>query len=404
MTTDKNIGVYLFDDQPDSWPAVQEAGMSCEAAMQPGPSGRMRYRAGSRIMAALGEFVWNEKVKEVTQPRFWYVVLASPDCSCSVTDTTYVVRFGQAGGGVLSYDERGLPALRLVMLLLYLVMAAGHMGAAYYMTDWRPMQLRWLTPPLLGEALAQLLLTIHWQLKASDGVGSPGAEIVARGVHEVGIILVWASLVATAGGAGVTRRHVLSTGDLKTLGGLLATLGVFVLDLVLVLWFLVDRDPSSTEYVFDSGLGVAVVVLQAFLGLWFLASLRWTWIASDVSDVRTWLLRLAGAGSLAFLLLPIVAIVAAAVPAYDRLTATEAASSSLYLVIMGLLVLLFQPILFAAPLEPLYRGDSILGLGVDEATFASSAEASLSLSALPSGDDAEALLAGGAYEPGEEQL
>jgi len=396
-TESSDLVIYLFDDQLSSWPAVQAEDMTCEAASKQSPDGAARYRASVNVAQGASGFSWSESIEDKLRPRFWYAVLASRTCQSLVSASDYAFEFRQADGSQLSYDETGLPTFRLIMLFVWGAMTALHVAVTYAYSPWKPAQLRWLTVPMAMEVLAQTLLTAHWMTKEGNGVGSPGSEAVSRGLHELALMAVWSILVATSGGTGVVRRQLFGSDNLTSMVGLLATLGIFVMELVLVLWYELARDPSSTEFIFDSGAGITVVVLQTGLGLWFLVTARWIFFASSDPDMRDWVKRLAVVGMPAFLVLPIAAIVGAATPAYDRLNVVEIVMASFYAAVVSVIMLLFQPRLWGEPLGKFYRPEGSLAATVDPEGLSDSALAMLREHPMPSGAQADALLEGREY-------
>lgn len=396
-TASADLVIYLFDDQPESWPAVQAEGMTCEAASKLTPDGVARYRASVNVAQGPDGFSWSETVVEKLRPRFWYAVLASRTCQSMVTASDYSFLFLQADGSQLSHDEVGLPAFRLVMLFVWGGMAALHIAVTYAYSQWKPAQLRWLTVPMAMEVLAQTLLTAHWQTKEANGLGSPGSEAVSRGLHELALLAIWSILVATSGGTGVVRRQLFGSDNLASMAGMLGTLGVFVVEIVLLLWYELARDPSSAEFIFDSGAGVTVVVLQTGLGLWFLVTARWIFFAASDPEMRDWVKRLALVGLPAFMILPIAAIVGAAMPAYERFNVVETVMGSVYVVVVAFIMLLFQPKLWGEPLGKFYRPEGSLAATVDQEGLSDSALAMLREHPMPTGAQAEALLEGRDY-------
>jgi hypothetical protein len=390
------LGVYLFDDEPDSWPAIQAKGFDCNFALQAESNGNYRYRASQIAMAAKQELFWSEKIQESTHPRYWFVALAFADCSQPVSDVTYTLQLQQLDGTRLSNDEEALPGLHLSFLFLWVLIIALVVYTVQSEKDWVPVQLRWLLWPAAFELVAQLMLTVHWYAKAGDGVGVLPAEALARGLHEVGLLMVWAVLVATAGGAGVNRRQLLTPGDHASLVGLIATAGVFVMDLILVLWYEIGKDPSSNEYVFDTGVGVAIVALQALLGVWFLVATRWTALSASDDAVKGWTRYLMVAGATAFVILPVVAIVGAVVPAYDRLGVVQATMAILYVFSFLAIVVMFLPFVFGGALEGLYRAEELVGGAIDEIILSRGGgdDGDATFADLPTGDKADALLSG----------
>lgn len=395
VSSTANMGVYLFDDEPDSWPAIQAGGFDCNLAMQVSAAGQPRYRASRVQEYANQELYWDEKIQETTHPRYWFVALAFPDCSEAVSGVTYTVDFRQIDGTILSNDEEALPGLHLAFLLLWVLVVSFLVYVIQTEKGWIPMQLRWLMWPASMELAAQLMLTVHWYVKASDGVGVVPAEAFARGLHEIGLLMVWATLVATAGGAGVNRHQLLTPGDHSSLVGLVATAAVFVMDLILVLWYEIGRDPSSNQYVFDTGVGAAIVVLQALLGVWFCVAARWTALSAADPAIKGWMWYLVGAGALSFVVLPIVAVLGALIPAYDRFGAVQTAMAVLYTVSFLGLVLVFVPHVLGDPLEGLYRAEELVGGAVDEILMSRGGDdGEATFANLPTGDQADALLSG----------
>jgi hypothetical protein len=365
-----NLGVYWFDDEPYSWPAVVKSGYDCQTATS-SQGGSQPFKSMSAVLSNM-EWFWEQDFREVTHPRFWYVALATFDCSPIQGLTSYSVNMTQANGNPLSNDQMDMPAYSGLIFAVWLPILALHV----WFTHWRsigkqPLQLQWLSAVIGVGLVAALLNVIHWGGLQQNGVGCWVCFVMGSGLEQLLVAMLWGILMLTASGVGIVPDAWKRPGPSSPLSSVVVLVVLLIMEAVLGLWFAVARNVSDTSYVMDTGPGIALVVVQALGGLWFLYC---AWNLRRSIKQPGWTNRLIAVGVWAFSILPIAAILGASVSPYDMYDAVTIPFQGFVLIGIAGIEYLFQPHVasFLYTTEPTFTADTLL----------------------PSGEDADALLFG----------
>lgn len=335
LTSDALATFAMYSDR--DWPNIQERTLTCEEKLN-----RTRYRYAFDEAGKL-KHTWSVSGQ---RRHFWYVVLAQ------CTDEHVRMR----GIDVEMTNESIWLAHQfsadLLWIFLQLILLAGFTSLylLVLMLFMRRQQFlpysefpRKLYEVLRNiasfEMLAYLLELVHYSVYAQNGIGIPALAHISASMHALTRVGVAALLLYLARGWIVSSNEVPS----RFLWSMCTLLGCAYV--TLFVWSLVYRDPISVVYIFESPIGVVILVLNGLLCAWFLQSLWITYYAETHSTSRRFYCRLAFCGTAWFLMPPLTVMIAHFVDAWVRAGIVHMIESMTTIVLFVWLTLVFGPLL-----------------------------------------------------------
>ena len=301
-------------------------------------------------------FSFTEHFKEKQRPHFWYVTVSN----CAPGEKggaavpakvvgeqvsfDYRLHFTNSGNSwdkEFSSDEQGLVAVYTAFLCLYVIAGALHARA---MRKWWELEqffhpvLKMVTGGLALGLLSSLLQVVDFATYTFNG---RGVAILSIGAHYVSMIQ---QVFLTAVLLVMAQGWTISTPRLRwkrPISGALIFL-TCAYEALLVYYYAV-RDPASNLYIYESLPGLIIVLarlacLAAFLAFTFLTF-------RDEYDVikRDFYLRLGAAGTVWFLYLPIIVLIAALLDPWVRFKTISALYKLMNFSLLALLAHLLAP-------------------------------------------------------------
>lgn len=318
-TAQNGVQLAMYDD--DAWDGLQ--GAPCAAALP---------LATNTVPLPQIATVAYQTFFESTRPHMWFFTVANaPSCSSPVLGLSYTLTLTQTDGGQLSYDEMGLPGIYGAFWTLLVVGQLVYAYAAFIrprkpdgrLAPFRPLIVLMLVSGIMLELVSVFCHLIDYARAASDGIGAPALGLIGGLLRICSHMAGWmmASLVAV--GYGITSYALFSKANIVPLvfqGFLL------IWYIALVAWYAtVGRSTSNLRMIGtseNSWPGILLLITTLLYLGWFVWRVRKTIQAEANTLKRKVLLHLAIACGLLFALLPLIDIVAAAVPAYERLRVT----------------------------------------------------------------------------------
>lgn len=317
-TAGPNLRLYLFDDEPESWPSVYRRGKSCAevtAAAKPADSRKTSVRFGPD-----GRWTMHGvRIHESQRPRVWYVALADCSPGASFSGIRFRARFVNQGGEwrrEFGVNEQGLNVISGAFLTAYLAMAAAHIYSfpEYRRRGaWHPL-IRLFSASLFAQLARLLLLFCHTLIFTFDGMGIRPFRVAAGACALLSRLSLITMFILFAQGWATIRLSVESR------SGLLTLLGAFVAAyLLLLLWDIRFRDPASTLYLYESAPGVLILALDAVAAVWFAAAMLRTLHSPKLEARKAALLRIMGVACMGYLVAnPLVVATACLMPPWVR--------------------------------------------------------------------------------------
>jgi GPR180/TMEM145, transmembrane domain len=270
-----DIMLLIYDDQPDSWPAVFDKTMPCSEKIKHAKnylSPRVGVPASYRV-------VWNHRqstnvwhmapmpIYEHARPRFWYLVAAN--CR-GIEDLHYRVQFTNRGSGwdkQFGVNEQGLNTVYIVFFIVYIGLIAVHFHAlrSMWSTHYRLHPILQLTAStMLLQCCGMFCSLVHYVSYSDNGAGTPLINAIGQvcvGVARTSFALLLL-LLATGWTISTPRmRHRKSV--ISTVWTLIGTYGI------LLVWQYFGQDPATELYVYDSFAGTLVMLVDVCIGVWF---------------------------------------------------------------------------------------------------------------------------------------
>eukprot|EP00762_Andalucia_godoyi_P002966 ANDGO_04179.mRNA.1 hypothetical protein SAMD00019534_063650 len=268
------------------------------------------------------------------RPRFWYFAVTACGMGSFPNQNTDIrltmTNPGSTPTHQFSVDEYGMFGFS-VFLFLIMFGFAGLAGRNVYVvikdashtsTASEPLHTR--LHPIMKTYLACLTLWlcgiffsfIHWMIYADDGKGVPGLRGFALVADTSAHIVFMALLYLVAHGYAITFPTLRNRKWLALLFTVLV-----IVHIVLFVWMEIGMDPASTVYGYETPPGIVLCCLRLPMMIFFIWAIRTTLqIETDVEKRRFY--KLFGiCGSVWFLVLPVIVIIAALVVPWRRAAA-----------------------------------------------------------------------------------
>lgn len=331
----RGMRLYVFDDQPNSWPMVYHQDIPCVAKISKSRnSTAIRWNQNGRWVMPLA------RIHEHVRPRFWYIVAAN---CMGFDDIAFEVKFKNQGGdwkNEFGVNEQGLNTLYLCFFLIYGVGIMIHMYALRHM--WREGSLHPIVKLLTSAIFLMFGATfcglIHYATFVSDGVGAPAirgfGEFLAIASRLTFVFL----LILIAEGWTISTDQIKNRTRFFVFGGLFALAYT-----LLVIWDLTVRDPASTLYVYESAPGILIVVLDLLTAVWFIVSVHGSH-AEEEDPSKSLLYQMIGFGfTLWFIALPSIVGAAALLDPWVREVSVNAMSLTVSTTAYAALAIMLWP-------------------------------------------------------------
>lgn len=258
-----DMRVIIFDDQQASWPSVYQKDLPCAE----------RWVKAKRILPVVWERNQFElprvNIHEHTRPRFWYIVVASEDCS-PFDPVNFKITFKNSEVGFLNrqfgVNERGLNGLYMIFSVFYVAALGMQFYALYDLWDRKELHpiVQLFTASLVLQSLFVICECVHYAVFTLDGIGIVLLKDMGQLFKVVSQLCFLFLLILLAHG------WTISSEEIRNRAMIILTVASFaVAFLICHLWDMLYRDPASTLYVYDSGPGLFVVLLHVLAGSWF---------------------------------------------------------------------------------------------------------------------------------------
>jgi len=247
-------------------------------------------------------------IEEVTRPRFWYFTFVA--CGVSVTrPIVYEIHAENIWQGMtseFSVDERGSLGLQLCAAFAFLAVVCWLRDTARRATGAEALRSRPLMRTLLLSSLCSAAgascLALHFAFYSANGVGVVPLEVVSQvSVCCAKALLTLLQLLTAKGWALFYEPGEL--GRRRLLSCMLA--GVVVISFTCEIHADYFRDWSTTLYLYESGPGVIILLLNCALYLEAWRSMRDTYRHETSPEVRAFYVMITMASFLYFLTLPL---------------------------------------------------------------------------------------------------
>eukprot|EP00753_Platysulcus_tardus_P005344 PLAT13198.1.p1 GENE.PLAT13198.1~~PLAT13198.1.p1 ORF type:complete len:436 (-),score=184.34 PLAT13198.1:96-1235(-) len=300
-TKQTSLALLFYDDEPSSWPSVYGPGidMSCSDKMA-----KAKLPPGVKFVEPRDSghaYRFELDVIQHLHPRYWYVALA--DCVKKDVSASYSLRFTNADGNALSYDQQGLVAATAIYLALWTVLLAAHARAvrSFVITNSYHVLVRLLTVAVLCEWCGVVANLAHYVLLDTTGVGSDSAMLLSLMLSTASTLAMLLLLMLIAKGWTISSVSLVNKEDV------IVPFLLFLLSYTsLVLCDFLFRDRASTQYMYDSASGWIIVLLNIAMLAWFLHRISDTHAAEQHTEKRRFYLTFGASYAAWFLWLPLV--------------------------------------------------------------------------------------------------
>ena len=259
------MSLLIFDDEESSWPAIYSAHTTtCYST----------YSKAKQVVPvhfdSRGHFEFDTNIFEHVRPRFWYVALVNCNRVYGVTYSIHWTTLDSEFG----VNERGLWTYHLIFLVvtgvLLLVYASFSLKNSYS-AELGVIQSLSNLPPIHALFLSGILCLVssvvlgfcHLSIFAVSGVGLPLAY-AASVVLQVSAELLFSFLLLL-----LAQGWCISTEKLENKNAITWGFGAVGCCYFLLLMWAAGRDRASTMYVYDSGPGFGIIILNILGGLLF---------------------------------------------------------------------------------------------------------------------------------------
>ncbi|KAJ0404723.1 hypothetical protein P43SY_006293 [Pythium insidiosum] len=365
------LQLAIYDDEALFWNFItKDPACDCACKLSPQHT-KMVYNVSATSDLAI-PFTFDFTVHEHLRPRFWYVALARcvpggdayEPSFAQITEANfkkyyfsawYEVHMTQDDGSELPVQQRGMPTLFAVMMVLSIGVALVQTVAARGLRQsesFHPI-MKLLTLVVMFFAGANTLMFLHFYLFQFNGIGVPLFEYSAKIVQvfvRVGTILL-AMLVAK----GWTINSVALEGQEKMSCLMISILALY---LSMAMWYLVWMDPASTLYIYDSWPGVGICALQLGVLAWFATTLLETRAYEEAASKRRFFLQMGALFAVYIIALPIIVLIASVLSPWVREKIVTGVSTSIDLCIYSALIFLLWPSRAPRYFERLYSVSS----------------------------------------------
>jgi len=275
-------------------------------------------------------------------PRYWFIAIA--DCkSNGFKDFKYKLHIYNTDsdwGKEISFDQQDLPGLYLFYFLLYLVGLAAHIYGIYtlYRSDFLHPVVKILSATIFLYFISIFCLFIHWMSYKNNGVGSPFFLGAGEFLDFLSQILFTLLLLLIAKGWAISTTEVT---EKKILG---AVIGIFcILYLAIFIFAWAKMDPASTLYIYETGPGIALLVIRALTLGYFIWSLRHGVLHESHPSKRRFYQIFTAVYTAWFLSLHLIVIVAAIRNPEQRIRTVEPFYVTVNTIALAILAFLFWP-------------------------------------------------------------
>jgi hypothetical protein len=294
-----NITLAFYDDEAQEWPEIYHHSMSCQDKL-----------ARSKARYPVTSVNTTIRPKDVASPHFWYV--AAVNCGGEIV-LDYEITFLNPWGNnkwieQFSCDEVGLEGLYISYFVFYLIGGCIHLYAVITLiraTAYHTI-VKLLSVSIGLEGLSVFSLFVHYAVYQKNGVGAPALKGIGDVLDLMAQVVFIFLLVLIAKGWCISKTRL---DDRKVV-----LIGIAVLALAylaLFIWENAGVDPASTLYIYQSPPGIIILVLRGVTMLWFIWSLRATYLEDYHPAKRKFYLWFGIACVAWFLALPFIAIIAA---------------------------------------------------------------------------------------------
>jgi len=304
LPADSKVLLAFYHDDYDNrrWPEIYQKSVDCKQKLA-----QSNYNVSATTKDT------TIAPRDVGSPHFWYV--AAVNCGGSI-DLDYDMRFLNSWGAdkwVLQFscDEVGLEGLYISYFIFYFIGACIHAYAIFMLVRANSYHtiVKLLSAAIGLEGLSVFSLFIHYCVYEKDGVGAPALKGIGDILDLASQVVFIFLLLLIAKGWCISKTRLDDR--------LVVLIGVGVLALAylaLFIWENVGVDPGSTLYIYQSPPGIIILVLRGLTMLWFMWTLRATYMEENHPAKRTFYLWFGIACVTWFLALPLITIIAAGTP------------------------------------------------------------------------------------------
>lgn len=333
--TNQTQPIYMLyvDDQDGNWTDIYKHKLTCAERMDKAGGGR-----GAREIypdGRLGYTPFEDKQRQ----HFWYIALLS--CGEHI-DVKYEFTFLQESNSKwvqqFSFDEQGLEGLYLFYFIFFLlaIVVHGYTIWSFLQTGSYHLLVRIFTAAVVFEGLSVFCLFVHYAAYSSNGVGAPFLKGLGEFLDIVGQIIFILLIILIAKGWCISKTTI----DDRIV--VLVGLGVLVvLYITMFGWSLGGLDHASTLYVYQTAPGIIIIVVRAVAMLWFIYSMRNTYLEENNAAKRKFYLWFGVSFTIWFLALPFITSVAAGLDPWMRqktVMGLYVTFNTVFLVILGALL------------------------------------------------------------------
>jgi len=222
-------------------------------------------------------------ITESIHPRVWYVVAQNCQTNTGVSLSSFEMKFFNNGGFFshqYSWDDQGLCQMYLVCFVVAL------MGFVAHTTSLEKLRVNtghihpivWCITCVTGcFTLSVGCKALHWYIYGSDGVGVPFFDFVG------GLLSILAQMGIICVSLAIAKGWTVSVDILEDRTRLLALLGALAAAYIFVwIWYEEVKDPALAIYVYDSGVGILIVLLRLAAFGWFAYELHKTMTSEGI--------------------------------------------------------------------------------------------------------------------------
>ena len=272
---DPSITIAIYNDQPFSWPNITQNEDNCTFLTSLHDDRHHPHNPAIFIRSGDQLPSFTIQIPASSIPRQWYI--AAVHCDSHVGHATFHISMLNHGGWwtrQFSWDHRGILQVYLIFFLCFTLLWIIY---AWYVI-WPLKQARAIFPIVkllsasLGTAWACLCFgMIHLSLFASDGIGSPGAEILSSFSSIISQLLFMILIILIAKGWVI---HVPYIPERRQVGFFM---GLYILQFfVLILWDMAKNGRTPIHHVFSPQM-LFILFLRFVLFAWFLVSVIQTY-------------------------------------------------------------------------------------------------------------------------------
>jgi len=279
-----------------TWPDIYQKSISCQDKF-----------AQRHDMAFLNQS--SVLVKDVVSPHFWYV--AAVNCGGEIDldyEMSFINTLGDKWQQQFSCDEIGLEGLYISYFIFYIIGVCIHAYAVFTLVRASSYHtiVKLLSIAIGLEGTSVFGLFIHYTVYEKNGVGAPALKGIGD-LLDLAAQVVFIFLIVL-----IAKGWCISKTRLDDRRVVLIGVGVLGLAyLALFIWEMAGVDPASTLYIYQSPPGIIILVFRAVTMLWFIWSVRATYMEENHPSKRKFYLWFGIAYVAWFLALPLIAIIAA---------------------------------------------------------------------------------------------